>query len=89
MTGYRRGRLKLPTTTLGRCIIIELRRRKISEAIERFEHEDDAELQELRGRLLRWSTDNQDALRDANPSMPQAFDNRVQPVVQSALDGAA
>ena len=61
---------------LGRCIIVELRRRKISEPIERFEHKDDAELAQLRSRLLRWSTDNEDALRDAKPSMPEAFDNR-------------
>ena len=67
---------KLPATTLGRCIIVELRRRKTGEPIERFEHKDDAELGELRRRLLRWSTDNQEALRDAKPSMPKAFDNR-------------
>ena len=67
---------KLPATTLGRCIIIELRRRKKSEPIERFKHEDDGELGELRRRLLHWSTDNGNALRDAKPSMPEAFDNR-------------
>jgi hypothetical protein len=67
---------KLPATTLGRCIIVELRRRKNSEPVERFAHKDDAELEELRRRLLRWSTDNEDALQDARPSMPDAFDNR-------------
>ncbi len=67
---------KLPATTLSRCIIVELRRRKISEPVERFEHKDDDELGELRRRLLRWSNDNENALRGAKPSMPQAFDNR-------------
>ena len=67
---------KLPATTLGRCIIVELRRRKNSEPVERFAHKDDAELEESRRRLLRWSTDNEDALQDAEPSMPDAFDNR-------------
>ena len=62
---------KLPATTLGRCIIVELRRRKISEPIERFAHKDDAELAQLRSRLTRWAADNEDALRDAKTSMPE------------------
>ena len=67
---------KLPAATLSRCIIVELRRRKATERIERFEHKDDAGLGELRSRLLRWSIDNEDVLRDAQPHMPDAFDNR-------------
>ena len=67
---------KLPATSLGRCIIVELRRRKISEPVERFAHKDDAELGELRSRLARWAVDNEQALRDAKTPMPEAFDNR-------------
>jgi hypothetical protein len=67
---------KLPATTLGRCIIVELRRRKVSEPIERFTHKDDAELGQLRSRLARWAADNEDVLRDAKPSMPEDFGNR-------------
>jgi putative DNA primase/helicase len=67
---------KLPATTLGRCIIVELRRRKSTEPIERFTHRDDAELGQLRSQLARWGADNEDALRDAKPSMPDTFDNR-------------
>jgi hypothetical protein len=67
---------KLPTTTMGRCIFVELKRRKTSEPIERFEHKDDNGLTELRSKLLRYATDHYDALRDARPSMPEAFDNR-------------
>ena len=67
---------KLPAATLSRCIIVELRRRKATERIERFEHKDDAGLGELRSRLLRWSIDNEDVLRDAKPHMPDTFDNR-------------
>jgi Protein of unknown function (DUF3631)/CHC2 zinc finger len=62
---------RLPATTLGRSIIIELRRCSRDEAIERFKHEDDAELQSLRQRLRRWSMDNMDALQDVNPEMPK------------------
>jgi hypothetical protein len=67
---------KLPTTTMSRCIFVELKRRKISEPIERFEHKDDTGLAELRSRLLRYAADHEDALRDAKPAMPEAFDNR-------------
>ena len=67
---------KLPATTLGRCIIVELRRRKTSEPIERFAHKDNPELAELRSRLARWAVDNEQALRDAKTPMPDTFDNR-------------
>jgi Protein of unknown function (DUF3631)/CHC2 zinc finger len=67
---------KLPPSTLSRCIIVELRRRKKDERIEKFEHKDDNELANLRSRLLRWSIDNVEALRAAKPSMPENFDNR-------------
>jgi hypothetical protein len=67
---------KMPSQTLGRCIIIEMRRRKGSEPIERFKHVDDADLAQLRSRLLRWSIDNEDALTGVDPTMPSAFQNR-------------
>jgi Protein of unknown function (DUF3631)/CHC2 zinc finger len=67
---------KLPPTTLGRCIIVELRRRKSSEPIERFAHTDDPKLAELRSRLARWAADNEQALRDSKTPMPDTFDNR-------------
>jgi hypothetical protein len=66
---------KLPATTLSRCIFVELKRRKSTEKIVRFAHRDDAELADLRSRLLRWAMDNADVLRDATPSMP-GFENR-------------
>jgi hypothetical protein len=67
---------KLPASTLGRCIIIELRRRTMNEATERFAHVDDSELADLRRRVCRWSTDNAQTLRCAKPLMPAGFDNR-------------
>lgn len=67
---------KLPASTLSRCIIVELRRRKKDERIERFAHRDDDDLANLRRRLFRWSIDNVETLRAATPSMPEAFDNR-------------
>ena len=67
---------KMPPTTLGRCIMIELRRRKKAERIVKFTHQDDSELVKLRSRLRRWSMDSTEALRDVAPSMPEAFENR-------------
>jgi Protein of unknown function (DUF3631)/CHC2 zinc finger len=67
---------RLPPATLSRCVFVELRRRKKDEGVEGFAHADDSELADLRGRLRRWSLDNQDTLRGAKPSMPEALVNR-------------
>jgi putative DNA primase/helicase len=67
---------KMPASTISRCIVIELHRRKKDERIERFAHNDDGELADLRRRLHRWALDNENALRQAKPSMPDEFDNR-------------
>ena len=67
---------KLPPATLSRCIFIEMRRRKKSEHIEKFNHRDDSELADLRRRLRRWSMDSEDVLRNATPSMPDELKNR-------------
>ncbi len=67
---------KLPPATLSRCIFIEMRRRKKSEPIDKFKHQDDSELADLRRRLRRWSMDNEDALRNAAPSIPDELANR-------------
>ena len=67
---------KLPPATLSRCIFIEMRRRKKNEHTEKFKHQDDGELADLRRRLRRWSMDNEDALRNATPSMPDELKNR-------------
>ena len=68
--------LKMPASTLGRSIIIRLKRRKVSQAVEEFKHTDDAQSQDLRGRLLRWSEDSAEALAKAVPIMPDGFSNR-------------
>ena len=67
---------KLPPATLSRCIFIEMRRRKKGEHVEKFKHQDDSELADLRRRLRRWSMDNEDALRNATPSIPDELKNR-------------
>ena len=67
---------KLPPQTLTRCIFIELRRRKKDEKVERFKYADDAELGDLRRRLMRYSMDNEDALLAAKPTIPAELENR-------------
>ena len=58
---------KLPPATLSRCIFVELRRRKKDECVEKFKHQDDSELADLRRRLRRWAMDNEDILREREP----------------------
>jgi putative DNA primase/helicase len=67
---------RMPPATLSRCIIVELRRRKKGETVEKFKHVDDAELADLRARLQRWSMDNEETLRAATVAMPDGFENR-------------
>ena len=67
---------KLPPATLSRCIFVELRRRRKDEPVEKFKHQDDGELANLRRRLRRWALDNADVLRDAKPTLPEQFGNR-------------
>jgi hypothetical protein len=69
--------LKFPDTTISRGIILRMKRKKNSERVERFKQKDDAELAELRRRALRWSNDNVEALKQAEPKMPPGFDNRL------------
>jgi Protein of unknown function (DUF3631) len=68
---------KLPDTTLSRCIIVEMKRKKPSDRAEHFEHVDDADLGELRRQCMRWSMDNAEMLRGVTSQMPAGFDNRL------------
>jgi len=67
---------RLPATTMSRCIVVELRRRKVTEGFERFKHVDDGDLADLRGRFMRWATDSVELLRGVEPSMAEDFRNR-------------
>ena len=67
---------KLPAATLSRCIFVDLKRKRSTENVERFEHKDDAGLADLRRRLKRWAMDNEETLRAAAPSMPAELTNR-------------
>ena len=68
---------RLLDTTLSRCIDIELKRKRASETVDHFRAIDDAGLEELRRQAMRWSMDNAEALRGAEPAMPDGFHNRL------------
>jgi putative DNA primase/helicase len=67
---------KLPPATLTRCIFVDMKRRTRDERVEKFKHVDDVGLAELRSKLARWAKDNIEALREADPIMPDEFENR-------------
>jgi Protein of unknown function (DUF3631)/CHC2 zinc finger len=68
---------RLPDTTLSRCINIVLKRKKEAEEVEHFRAIDDAGLKEQRSQALRWSIDNAESLKGAEPEMPKGFNNRL------------
>jgi putative DNA primase/helicase len=67
---------KMPAPTLSRCIFVKLYRRKKDETVEKFKHEDDSDLADLRRRLCRWAADTKDLLRNNEPPMPDELMNR-------------
>jgi hypothetical protein len=62
---------KMPDTTLSRCIIINLKRKKPSDRVE------DAELANLRQQAQRWTRNNVATLETAVPELPAGFHNRL------------
>jgi hypothetical protein len=71
-------RLKLDSTTASRSIICRMVPRLASEKVEKFHQVDDDDFQTLRLQLERWSKDNLDTLRNAEPVMPDGFISRLE-----------
>jgi putative DNA primase/helicase len=69
--------LLLPKTTATRIISIQLLPKLPSEKVENFDHIDDEQFLTLRRKLARWSIDNMEALKAADPTMPPGFVNRL------------
>jgi Protein of unknown function (DUF3631) len=69
--------LKLPDTTLGRSIVLEMKRKRRSENVSDFLYADDAELRMLRGQLARWAMDSVEEMSRARPTVPDGFQNRL------------
>ena len=60
--------LRVPGTTLGRSIIIDMERKLPGDKVEDFDHLDDADLAEIRRQLARFAIDNMDALTGKTPT---------------------
>jgi len=69
----------LPDTTLSRSIIITMKPRRANDPKEHaadFNHLDNETFARLRSQLMRFATDNAEALTKATPEVPPAFHNR-------------
>jgi Protein of unknown function (DUF3631) len=69
--------LAFPPATVSRGIVVKLWPKLPDEKIENFNFVDDDDFAKLRRKLLRWSNDIKDALKDAHPLLPAGFNNRV------------
>ncbi len=65
---------KLPSTLADRSIIIPMRRKQPGETVERFRGLDG---EELRRKCVRWVADNEAQLAPADPSVPNALNDRA------------
>jgi hypothetical protein len=63
-------------TLMDRGVIVKLRRKAKSEKVERFRMRDTEEFSRIRRQARRWADDNVNALRDADPDVPTALQNR-------------
>src|SRR5262245_30561021 len=66
----------LPDTTLSRSLIIAMKPKRKDEEVADFDHLDNENFQQLRRQMLRWTTDNADALAEIKPEIPPGFYNR-------------
>jgi Protein of unknown function (DUF3631) len=67
---------RLPDTTLSRSLAIDMKPKLESEQIADFDHLDNETFGGLRRQVLRWTTDNAEALAAWQPEIPQDFHNR-------------
>jgi Protein of unknown function (DUF3631)/DnaB-like helicase N terminal domain len=67
----------LPATLEDRSILISMRRKSAKEKVERLRFDRLQELEPLRRRVARWASDNLNALRSADASVPEALHDRA------------
>ena len=68
---------RLPDTLQDRSIVVELRRKKPTERVQRLRLDRVEHFQDLRRKAARWTADNISALRDADPVMPASLHDRA------------
>jgi putative DNA primase/helicase len=69
---------KPPDTVDDRALVVPLRRKQAGEAVERFRADRLAEFLPLRRKAARWAADNLMRLRDMDPDVPEALNDRAQ-----------
>ena len=69
--------LSLPDTLASRGIAVKLWPKTDAEKVSDFGFCDNDEFETLRRKLVRWSTDNAAAVKDARPALPLGFSNRL------------
>jgi hypothetical protein len=71
----------LPATLTDRSIVIEMRRKKPDEPVETFRRRQRRDYrergQELARKLVRWTTDNWEAMGKHEPAIPEEIDDRA------------
>ena len=68
---------RLPPTLMDRSIIIEMRRSRDDEKVMRLRIDRTPDLDELAAKAARWTADHLQALRDFDPDVPVALDDRA------------
>ena len=67
----------LAATLEDRAVTIPMRRRAKGEQVEKLRLDRLHELEPIRQRIARWVADNAQALRDADPEVPESLDDRA------------
>ncbi|HHP0278007.1 DUF3631 domain-containing protein [Acinetobacter baumannii] len=75
----------LPDTLKDRSILLELRRKKREEKVERLRRAPEEVFRRLRQKLYRWSLDNIEELKQAKPTLPNELNDRAQDNWESLL----
>lgn len=68
---------RLPATLEDRAVVVQMRRRAPDEEVERLRLDRLDELEPLRRRMARWAADHIDALRTADPDVPDLGSDRA------------
>lgn len=69
---------KLPDTLMDRAIVLELRRKRPNEIVDRIRHAEPGLFDDLRSQIARWAQDNAAAVRVARPQLPEELHDRAQ-----------
>jgi putative DNA primase/helicase len=69
---------KLADTLMDRSIVLELRRKRPTENVERLRHAPDGLFETLQRKLARFAEDNRDAVSKARPDIPDTLNDRAQ-----------